>query len=196
MKKKILKIVMWVVIVIVVVLTFLWFLGTYGYDIQNHFRAERQEKAQAEIEKEKARILEAQKNDIYGGKTPEETLDLYITALKAGDIELASKYSEISLKNPYLQEKELDNLLRIISDKNKMVLVIKEAENIRNLGKKNIWSDSEVSFIYEFITKEEIRDVSIVSQQEIVTIIPAGTSLDVGNALQLNPYTKVWKIIQ
>jgi hypothetical protein len=47
MKKKILKIMMWVVIVIVVALTFLWFLGTYGYDIQNHFRAERQEKAQA-----------------------------------------------------------------------------------------------------------------------------------------------------
>ncbi|AKM84052.1 TPA: hypothetical protein DCZ46_01845 [Candidatus Campbellbacteria bacterium] len=30
--------------------------------------------------------------DIYGGATPEETLDLYIEALKVGDLELASKY--------------------------------------------------------------------------------------------------------
>ncbi len=30
--------------------------------------------------------------DTYGGATPEETLQLFIDALKAGDIELASKY--------------------------------------------------------------------------------------------------------
>lgn len=30
--------------------------------------------------------------DTYGGSTPEETLQLFIDALKAGDIELASKY--------------------------------------------------------------------------------------------------------
>jgi hypothetical protein len=32
------------------------------------------------------------KNDLYGGKTPEETFDMYIAALKKGDLELASKY--------------------------------------------------------------------------------------------------------
>src|SRR3989344_4599780 len=32
------------------------------------------------------------REDTYGGKTPEETLQLFIDALKAGDIELASKY--------------------------------------------------------------------------------------------------------
>src|SRR3990167_4899471 len=32
------------------------------------------------------------KNDTYGGKTPEETFDLYLAALKKGDLELASKY--------------------------------------------------------------------------------------------------------
>jgi len=34
----------------------------------------------------------AMKNDTYGGKTPEETLKMFIDALKKGDIELASKY--------------------------------------------------------------------------------------------------------
>ena len=32
------------------------------------------------------------REDTYGGKTPEETLQLFIDALKSGDIELASKY--------------------------------------------------------------------------------------------------------
>ena len=34
----------------------------------------------------------AMKNDTYGGKTPQETLEMFIDALKKGDIELASKY--------------------------------------------------------------------------------------------------------
>ena len=33
--------------------------------------------------------------DTYGGSTPEETLKLFIDALKKGDIDLASKYFEI-----------------------------------------------------------------------------------------------------
>ena len=35
---------------------------------------------------------EDQRNDTYGGKTPQETLDLFIAALEAGDVDLASKY--------------------------------------------------------------------------------------------------------
>lgn len=34
----------------------------------------------------------AMKNDTYGGKTPEETLKMFIDALKKDDVELASKY--------------------------------------------------------------------------------------------------------
>ena len=38
------------------------------------------------------KIIEGYKNDPYGGETPEETMKLFIEALKKGDIELASKY--------------------------------------------------------------------------------------------------------
>lgn len=34
----------------------------------------------------------AMREDIYGGKTPQETLSMFIDALKKGDIDLASKY--------------------------------------------------------------------------------------------------------
>ncbi len=40
---------------------------------------------QSEIEK-------LYRNDKYGGKTPEETFDMFIAALEKGDVELASKY--------------------------------------------------------------------------------------------------------
>ena len=34
----------------------------------------------------------AMRADTYGGKTPQETLDMFVDALKKGDVELASRY--------------------------------------------------------------------------------------------------------
>ncbi|MBI2039019.1 MAG: hypothetical protein HYT22_01935 [Candidatus Niyogibacteria bacterium] len=56
------------------------------YVLQTYFSPERQaERRLAELERLYA-------EDTYGGQTPEETLQLFIDALKAGDIELASRY--------------------------------------------------------------------------------------------------------
>ena len=44
------------------------------------------------------------REDIYGGDTPEETLQLFIDALKAGDIDLASKYFVIDKQEEKLEE--------------------------------------------------------------------------------------------
>lgn len=190
------KIILWIVGVIIAVLTFLWFLGAYGYQIQNYFIQKSQEKYLAQIEENRARLLEAQKNDTYGGKTPEETLDLYITALKAGDIELASKYSEISIENPILQNKELEGFKRELERDGDLHVVLENMDNILEKGEKKIWSDTEVSFVYYYITTEESTSTSMFSNQEIITVRPKGTKEKVGVSLQLNPYTKVWKINQ
>lgn len=37
-------------------------------------------------------LVEKMKNDTYGGATPEETLDLFVAALREGDVEKASLY--------------------------------------------------------------------------------------------------------
>ena len=72
------------------------------YITQTYFSPERQaERRLAELERRYA-------EDTYGGKTPEATLELFIDALKAGDIELASKYFVIDE-----QIKWLDNLKKI-----------------------------------------------------------------------------------
>lgn len=190
------KIILWVVGVIIAVLVFLWFLGAYGYQIQNYFIQKSQEKYLAQIEENRARLLEAQRNDIYGGKTPEETLDLYITALKAGDVELASKYSEISIEKPNFQKEELDGLKELIQRDGDLHIVLENMDDILKKGVKNIWSDVKVSFVYYYITTEESTSTSMFSGQEIITVRPKGTKEKVGVSLQLNPYTKVWKIIQ
>ena len=51
------------------------------------------------------------KNDAVGGKTPQETLDLFVEALKVGDTDLASRYFVVSK-----QEQMAKELLRIQTD--------------------------------------------------------------------------------
>lgn len=57
--------------------------------------------------------------DTYGGDTPEETLRLFIDALKKGDVELASKYFVIEKRGEKLADlkigKERGNLEKIIT---------------------------------------------------------------------------------
>lgn len=52
------------------------------------------------------KLLEAYKNDTYGGDTPEETLQLFIDALKVGDTELAAKYFMIGDQEKIKEELE------------------------------------------------------------------------------------------
>lgn len=58
---------------------FLWFFYLNGGEYLNRLKIER-------------RYVEAMKEDNFGGKTQQETTDLFIVALKSGDVELASKY--------------------------------------------------------------------------------------------------------
>ena len=44
------------------------------------------------VEKGEKAYVDAMTADTYGGKTPQETLDLFVAALRTGDVELASKY--------------------------------------------------------------------------------------------------------
>ncbi|MFC1751720.1 hypothetical protein ACFLY5_01075, partial [Patescibacteria group bacterium] len=50
-------------------------------------------------------IFEEKNNDTVGGATPQETLDMFISAVEAGDYEMASKYFVLER-----QEEELESL--------------------------------------------------------------------------------------
>lgn len=65
-----------------------WRQAMKPYDEQNKKTAE----YYAYLDQQKAQKESLYRADTYGGDTPEETLELFITALEAGDYELASKY--------------------------------------------------------------------------------------------------------
>lgn len=68
-------------------------LGVFALGEYNHYQNQRavEKMAQTIQDIQKADYEEAMK-DMYGGKTPQETLSLYIAAVEKSDYELASKY--------------------------------------------------------------------------------------------------------
>ncbi|MBI2507135.1 MAG: hypothetical protein HYW09_00800 [Candidatus Niyogibacteria bacterium] len=78
--------------------------------------------------------------DTYGGKTPEETLQLFIDALKAGDIELASKYFVVE------KQGEWQNNLTEIKTKNLLDEMVFDLQ--RPKDRKDVSNDKIIFYIY------------------------------------------------
>lgn len=71
-------------------------------------------------------LKRAYDEDTYGGKTPEETLALFIAALKKGDIELASRYfvpeKQEEWREVFAKEKNAGGLKNIVIEAQKLEL--------------------------------------------------------------------------
>ena len=89
-------------------------------------------------------LEKAYREDQYGGNTPEETLNLFIDALKKGDTDLAAKYFIIDE-----QEKIREDLLGA-KNSNNLENVIKRIESLK-LNKRD--GDSA------FFTATDVNDV-------------------------------------
>jgi len=115
------------------------------------------------------------KEDIYGGKTPEETWAMYIDALKKGDIDLASRYYAVrdqEKKGEFLiEERKIDDL--------KLYLEQLSAP----LQKDGSLPD------FILVNKERAYYYYMVKDLETGEMIKNNVNL------YLNPYTKVWKIL-
>ncbi|MDD5032548.1 MAG: hypothetical protein PHC85_00295 [Candidatus Pacebacteria bacterium] len=73
-------------------------------------------------------VLEARAADKIGGKTPQETLDLFINAVEKGDYELASKYFVLEEKENTKKE------LLILDEKNKTEWYLAILKNAKSDG--------------------------------------------------------------
>ena len=116
----------------------------------------------------------AMKEDTYGGKTPEETLKMFIEALKKEDIGLASKYFvlETDTESPdYLTRKKWENYLQEISNKN---LLQQMANDIEKDVKPLTKALNNKEFSYALFNEDGT----------------VGISID----LKFNEYSGVWKI--
>lgn len=90
------------------------------------------------------------REDKYGGKTPEETFDLFLEALRKDDIDLASKYFVLDKQEQW--RKTLENLKK----NNAYDEMLVEMEYARGNSRK-ITENNGVKFVYEItIEKEQI----------------------------------------
>ncbi|HON21743.1 MAG TPA: hypothetical protein P5345_00760 [Candidatus Paceibacterota bacterium] len=66
--------------------------------------------------------------DTYGGKTPQETLDMFINALEKGDIELAAKYFAL---DDNLSRKDAEDGLKRASDEGRIFTILEFLKNAK-----------------------------------------------------------------
>lgn len=117
-----------VVVLVVLGITAVW----YGFKKYENWSFWREIKSQAEkFESEQARLKALVEVDTYGGKTPEETLNMFIAAVETGDYELASKY--------FVVEKQSEEKARLISSPKENI------NNVLSLLKQATYSMGEYS---------------------------------------------------
>jgi len=134
------------------------------------------------------------REDIYGGKTPEETFDMFLGALKKDDTDLASKYFVVRKQAEYKEKFEK------MSEEGALNGQIQEWERARKEWTKvvdeyNNWK-TRAATKYPYEQKEsETVQVPIGGGKFDTLTIPAGIYY-AETIFDLNELTKVWKITQ
>jgi len=117
-----------------------------------------------------AALEQPYKDDTYGGKTPEETWAMFLDALKKEDIELAIKYYAIGR----IETLPVDSLYKK-KQNDQLEEWVKELEGLKKSSREPL--EGQANYYYDYFDKELKQ---IISAPVI---------------FYLNPYTKVWKII-
>lgn len=178
----------WTAAVVVIILGLMIWAGNNTDEIEQWLRnkqAERYEQAlQKYIDKEKVRYAA----DKDGGKTPEETIDLFIAALKEGNIEQASRYYVLEKQKEELSH--LEDMLVKYGDLQKSVDFYTE---IKEKGVKKC-NEKGDGCVFEYVYTETATTTYEVAGMNQKIIVPAGEktieSIDVG----LNHLSGIWKI--
>ncbi len=99
--------------------------------------------------------VETLKNDTYGGKTPEETLKLFLDALKEGDVEKASLY--FALDDNGSRQKWLDHLIKV-KEKGLLATMVNDIEMLAKPADQVVSS----RFLYEIYNLDGTVGVAII----------------------------------
>ncbi|MBI2633373.1 MAG: hypothetical protein HYW78_03235 [Parcubacteria group bacterium] len=139
------------------------------------------------FEEEKAATKAARKANIWGGATPEETFDTFLSALKSGDVALASKY--VGGSNG---DKEFENYIASLTPE-QLQIQIKEYEKIRKewMPPKELDTTYGVDYDYQKFFPNEDRRVW-PNGKEMIT--PAGYRKDFVS-FGFNPENQIWHIV-
>ena len=129
--------------------------------------------------------------DKDGGATPEETIKMFLTGLKAGDIDKASKYYEVSL-----QDKALTSLKEEKQKYGDFSHTINYFEEVTSKGVKKCQNEDKESggcgfnLAYVSITDEYIEVANSIQK----VFFPKGSEHSKYVGLSKNNVTNIWKI--
>lgn len=125
------------------------------------------------------------KNDIYGGKTPQETYNMYLDALKKGNVELASRY--FFWKNQNEQKQKLTDL----KTKGELQNYINGLPKWEELKEEEYWDKDGKQYSYEFVREKDEKYFDDLLQKE--DVLKAG-KYRASVIFQINTYANIWKI--
>ena len=143
---------------------------TFGWEAWKSY------KWQKSVEKWEESLRKPYKEDIFGGATPEETWAMFLDALRAGNIELASRYYDVE------HQEKAKEWLQKLKESGKLKQTIKEMEELQRVKYtgENEWLNNRTDraeYSYDFFDEEY--------QQKLAGQVN----------FYLNPLTKVWKIL-
>lgn len=117
------KRIIFIFLVVIALGTLLIWLGVGFYNDYKTWQFTKQmNKIAEELDKAKKDDYQAMMADTYGGKTPQETLKMYITAVEKGDYDLASKYFVLENRSAELKtfqnatQDDINNVQRLLGE--------------------------------------------------------------------------------
>jgi len=129
-------------VIVAIAAGFIIFVMLNGREfLANYFLSREQEKIQEEFER-------PYREDKYGGKTPEETFDMFLDALRKGDIDLASKYFVLD------KQEQWRGALKQLKDQDILSDFINELATYKNNWTRINNDKNEARFEYEVIFTE------------------------------------------
>lgn len=144
--------------------------GYWVWNSQLNLKTEESNEPKATYEEaiaQQEKFEQAMRNDTYGGKTPQETLNLFIEALQKSDVELAYQYF-ILKENGERDPKWMEGLIKT-RDAGRLQEVADSLSKAKSSG-------SSIEGYYGFVIED--------SQKEVIANIE----------LRFNQYSGVWKI--
>lgn len=122
------------------------------------------------------KYIEAMTADTYGGKTPQETLDMFVEALRAEDVELASKYFMLDT------DLSAENIENYLTHKSQLA----QLEDARN----KLQEIADVISGAVLSTDQPSWDENLVWY----VVYEKKGDLEADISLRFNKYAQVWKI--
>ena len=139
---------------VIIAIFILYISGVLGWQKYRYWQDEKiAQKAEEGIRKWQQEDYERAMADTYGGKTPQETLLMYIEAVEKGDYELASRYFIGEYQEKELRsfdgatEKGIENILNVLKKVKLIDSRAKLAEMYDEENKKHNLSESKEEYI-------------------------------------------------